>query len=168
MSLGRGKGRAIKTRKLKMTNNSVSLSQINCPPLFALLLSLLAAMLVTPVSTSFARENTSVGLADATVLIIRHAEKPDSGTGLAPAGEVRAQAYIGYFQHLRLNGVVFRPDTLTADSKNSESGRNLGVRRREKADHPAVVHRAQLLSSGARSARPVVTIAFVDVCSCAC
>ncbi|WP_244661931.1 flagellar basal body-associated protein FliL [Mesorhizobium huakuii] len=83
--------------------------------------ALLIPSLVTPVSISAALETTSSGLADATVLIIRHAEKPDSGTGLSPAGEARAQAYVGYFQHLMLNGVEFRPDTLiaTADSPNS-------------------------------------------------
>ncbi|MEP6563981.1 MAG: flagellar basal body-associated protein FliL [Mesorhizobium sp.] len=84
-------------------------------------LALLVTSLVTPVSTSAALETPTAGLADATVLIIRHAEKPDSGTGLSPAGEARAQAYVRYFQHLTLNGVAFRPDTLiaTADSKNS-------------------------------------------------
>lgn len=73
------------------------------------------------VSTGMALGSTSVGLADATVMIVRHAEKPKSGTGLAPAGEARAQAYVSYYQHLVLNGVAFRPDTLiaTADSRNS-------------------------------------------------
>lgn len=32
-----------------------------------------------------------------TVLIIRHAEKPESGQGLAPAGEQRAAAYTRFF-----------------------------------------------------------------------
>jgi hypothetical protein len=35
--------------------------------------------------------------ADATILIIRHGERPDSGTGLAPAGRQRALAYPGFF-----------------------------------------------------------------------
>jgi hypothetical protein len=61
------------------------------------------------------------GLADTTVLIIRHAEKPDSGAGLTPAGEARAQAYVGYFEHFSLNGQPMRPDWLVAaaDSKQS-------------------------------------------------
>lgn len=61
------------------------------------------------------------GLADATVVIVRHGEKPDEGTGLSPVGEARAKAYVGYFEHLLLDGVPFRPDTLvaSADSKNS-------------------------------------------------
>ncbi|NUS22517.1 MAG: flagellar basal body-associated protein FliL [Mesorhizobium sp.] len=63
-----------------------------------------------------------MGLADATVLIIRHGEKPDSGTGLSPAGEARAKAYVRYFQPLTLDdGTSFRPDMLvaTADTANS-------------------------------------------------
>ncbi|MDE3026920.1 MAG: hypothetical protein KGH84_00805 [Paracoccaceae bacterium] len=54
-------------------------------------------------------------------MTIRHAEKPASGTGLAPAGAARAQAYVSYFQHLNLSGGAFRPDMLiaTADSRNS-------------------------------------------------
>jgi len=66
-----------------------------------------------------AKERT--GLADATVVIVRHGEKPDEGAGLSPAGEARAKAYVGYFEHLSLDGTPFRPDTLvaSADSKNS-------------------------------------------------
>ncbi|UVK47697.1 flagellar basal body-associated protein FliL [Mesorhizobium sp. AR07] len=55
------------------------------------------------------------------MLIVRHGEKPDSGTGLSPAGEARANAYVAYFQPFMLDGVPFRPDVLvaSADSKNS-------------------------------------------------
>ena len=37
-------------------------------------------------------------LANNTVLIIRHSEKPDTGTGLNAAGEARARLYEKYFQ----------------------------------------------------------------------
>ncbi|WP_256752896.1 flagellar basal body-associated protein FliL [Mesorhizobium sp. Mes31] len=104
-----------------MEHESFSPTWLHRSRLLPLVLALLATWLVTPVSISAASEATSPGLADATVLIIRHAEKPDSGMGLSPTGEARAQAYVGYFQHLTLNGVAFRPDTLiaTADSPNS-------------------------------------------------
>jgi hypothetical protein len=81
-----------------------------------------AAWLVVGVlaaQVAVAKEKT--GLADATVVIVRHGEKPDKGAGLSPAGEARAKAYVGYFEHLSLDGTPFRPDTLvaSADSKNS-------------------------------------------------
>ncbi len=38
--------------------------------------------------------------ANATIYLIRHAEKPDSGKGLSPAGEARAKAYVQYFQNM--------------------------------------------------------------------
>lgn len=104
-----------------MSHESFSPNRVNRSRLLAFALAFLITSLVTPVSISAALEAKTAGLADATVLIIRHAEKPDSGTGLSPAGEARAQAYVGYFQHFTLNGAAFRPDTLiaTADSKNS-------------------------------------------------
>ncbi|WP_245235563.1 flagellar basal body-associated protein FliL [Mesorhizobium erdmanii] len=104
-----------------MCHESSSPNRVNRSRLLAFALAFLITSLVTPVAISAALEAKTAGLADATVLIIRHAEKPDSGTGLSPAGEARAQAYVGYFQHLTLNGATFRPDTLmaTADSKNS-------------------------------------------------
>lgn len=62
------------------------------------------------------------GLADTTVLIVRHAEKPAHGTGLAPAGQARAQAYVRYFESFAVDGQPLRPDTLvaTADSRHSD------------------------------------------------
>jgi hypothetical protein len=65
--------------------------------------------------------DAGVGLADTTVMIVRHAEKPESGPGLTPAGEARAQAYVGYFEHFTVNGQPMTPNTLyaAADSKSS-------------------------------------------------
>lgn len=61
------------------------------------------------------------GLANATILIIRHAEKPANGVGLTASGEARARAYVPYFKKLRIDG---RPAAVTdlvaaADSPNS-------------------------------------------------
>ena len=57
----------------------------------------------------------------ATILIIRHAEKPLSGRDLSPAGEQRAQSYVHYFQTLREGTRSLKPDALFAmkDSDNS-------------------------------------------------
>ena len=65
------------------------------------------------------------GLAGDTLLIVRHAEKPDSGSGLAPAGEARAKAYADYFAHFQLDGAPVKIGTIiaSADSENSERPR---------------------------------------------
>lgn len=61
------------------------------------------------------------GPAGATVVLVRHAEKPDAGPGLSPAGEVRARNYADYFRRFQVDGRPLTFDTLvaTADSKNS-------------------------------------------------
>ena len=40
------------------------------------------------------------------ILMVRHAEKPDSGRDLSVTGQERAQAYAVYFQNYILNGTV--------------------------------------------------------------
>jgi hypothetical protein len=61
-------------------------------------------------------------LANSTVLLIRHAEKPDKGSGLAPMGQARAEGYAAYFPALPLprHG---RPDHLFASHKSKKSDR---------------------------------------------
>ena len=63
----------------------------------------------------------SAPLSNATIFIIRHAEKPKDGAGLTPAGEKRALAYADYFPSLRVNKQPLKLEHLfaTADSKNS-------------------------------------------------
>lgn len=55
------------------------------------------------------------------IILIRHAEKPNSGPGLAIAGEERAQAYVVFFQNLRISGKPITFDYIfsCADSPNS-------------------------------------------------
>jgi hypothetical protein len=67
----------------------------------------------------------ATGLANATVLIIRHAEEAESGAGLSPAGQARARAYARYFQPFVLGGTPLRIDTLiaAADSRGSQRSR---------------------------------------------
>jgi hypothetical protein len=60
-------------------------------------------------------------LANTTVLIVRHAEKPKEGNSLTPQGFARAQAYTHYFAPFHLDGRPFEINALYAghDSKNS-------------------------------------------------
>ncbi|WP_085655874.1 flagellar basal body-associated protein FliL [Pseudomonas sp. B11(2017)] len=64
------------------------------------------------------------GLRNATVLIIRHAEKPDVGTELNARGEQRAAAYADYFNPLELDGQALTPQRLLAAGDSPESVRS--------------------------------------------
>ncbi len=65
------------------------------------------------------------GLRDAVVLIIRHAEKPEDGFELSPAGQQRAAAYVNYFKNFTVDGQPLKPNYLfaTADSEKSHRPR---------------------------------------------
>jgi hypothetical protein len=60
-------------------------------------------------------------LANNTVLIVRHSEKPETGTGLTPLGEARARLYAKYFEPFQEEGLSISVDSLYAgaDSKSS-------------------------------------------------
>ncbi len=60
-------------------------------------------------------------LAHARLYIVRHAEKPLEGTGLTPAGEARAKAYVAYFRKDPLDGSTLRLSHVFAakDSRKS-------------------------------------------------
>jgi hypothetical protein len=93
--------------------------------------ALMALLLITMASPAVAHHNDdgsaspsiAARLANATVLIVRHAEKPASGPGLSPAGEARAKAYAGYFRRLTFDGAPVRIDTLIATADSEESRR---------------------------------------------
>ena len=61
----------------------------------------------------------------ATILMIRHAEKPASGTGLSMMGQQRAQAYSIYFQNYLLNGKALNLNYLFAAEDSKQSNRSL-------------------------------------------
>jgi hypothetical protein len=65
------------------------------------------------------------GPKDAVVLIIRHAEKPDTGPGLSPSGQQRAEAYKDYFKNFTVDSKPLRIDAIFAakDSKASQRPR---------------------------------------------
>lgn len=66
-----------------------------------------------------------LGVKNATILIVRHAEKPDSGIGLSEEGQKRAQAYAQYFQHYECDGKPLKLTLLypAADGKHSRRSR---------------------------------------------
>jgi broad specificity phosphatase PhoE len=68
-------------------------------------------------------DNGSGGLDNTIVLIIRHAEKPDSGPGLAPAGIERANRYPDYFRNYTVDSVPMVPSALFAAAISKDSQR---------------------------------------------
>jgi broad specificity phosphatase PhoE len=65
------------------------------------------------------------GPKNAVVLIIRHAEVADSGHGLSPRGEERAEAYKNYFLNFTVDSKRRKPDEVLVarDSKQSHRPR---------------------------------------------
>jgi len=64
--------------------------------------------------------------ANATIFLVRHAEKPASGPGLSPAGQARAKAYAKYFQNLKdRQGNIIHWDYLFACEDSDHSDRPL-------------------------------------------
>jgi hypothetical protein len=61
------------------------------------------------------------GPKNSVVLIIRHAENPDTGHGLSPRGEQRAEAYKDYFKNFTVDSKRLEPVAIFAakDSKQS-------------------------------------------------
>src|SRR5437764_10364461 len=71
----------------------------------------------------YGQAQSSPRLKNATVLIIRHAEKPESGKHLSPAGVRRAQAYVDFFNSFTLNSHLVKIDHLFAAKKSKNSDR---------------------------------------------
>jgi hypothetical protein len=93
-------------------------------------IALLSALLIfgARVDLLTAHAASQPGLAGSTVLIIRHAEKPSKKSGmpdLKRAGEARANAYVDYFQNLKVDGAPIHIDAViaAADSKRSMRSR---------------------------------------------
>jgi broad specificity phosphatase PhoE len=84
-------------------------------------LLMVAVVTVSVLVLSFAHGAGASGLRNTTVLIVRHAEKPDVGRELNAQGQQRAAAYADYFTPLKLGDETLTPQRLiaTADSPQS-------------------------------------------------
>lgn len=87
---------------------------------WAFALSLQAGLLL-PGPQGTAQSQATDFLANNTVLIVRHAEKPPQGRELTPAGEARARAYATYFEPFNQDGFNVRVDALYAGADSSGS-----------------------------------------------
>ena len=76
-------------------------------------------------SALLAAANAQEGPKNATVLIIRHAEDADSGDGISPLGQQRAEAYKNYFLNFTVDSKGREPAVIFAakDSKKSHRPR---------------------------------------------
>ena len=76
-------------------------------------------------SALLAAANAQEGPKNATVLIIRHAEDADSGDGISPLGQERAEAYKNYFLNFTVDSKRREPQAIFAakDSKKSHRPR---------------------------------------------
>ena len=76
-------------------------------------------------STLAIAADSQSGPKDAVVLVIRHAEDADSGNGISPLGEKRAEAYKNYFLNFAVDSRRLEPDVVLAakDSKKSHRPR---------------------------------------------
>ena len=65
------------------------------------------------------------GPKNSVVLIIRHAEDADSGDGISPLGQKRAEAYKNYFRNFTVDSKRLEPNAIFAakDSKKSHRPR---------------------------------------------
>ncbi|RON03836.1 flagellar basal body-associated protein FliL [Pseudomonas brassicacearum] len=86
-------------------------------------LAVLPALVISTQAPANQSDKTAQGLRNVTVLIVRHAEKPDQGMGLSPRGEQRAEAYAHYFDPLQLGSKNLVPQRLIATSDSKSSAR---------------------------------------------
>ena len=93
---------------------------------FKLIFCVLIALAI-PAETfpdSAQNENES-GLRDTVILVIRHAEDADDGSGLSPVGDARARAYASYFKNFTIDGRPLKLDHIfsTRNFRNSHRPR---------------------------------------------
>jgi len=77
---------------------------------------------LTPCSHLLAQDALN-HLANSTVLVIRHAEKPAEGANLNPEGSARAESYARYFHSFAIDGTTIPINALFAGSDTPNSAR---------------------------------------------
>lgn len=82
---------------------------------------MVAVVAASVLALSVVQSSAAPGLRNVTVLIVRHAEKPDVGRELNARGEQRAAAYADYFTPLKLDGQPLTPQRLIATADSAES-----------------------------------------------
>ena len=82
---------------------------------------MVAVVAASVLMLSVVQSSAAPGLRNVTVLIVRHAEKPDVGRELNARGEQRAAAYADYFTPLKLDGQTLTPQRLIATADSAES-----------------------------------------------
>jgi hypothetical protein len=86
--------------------------------------ALLSSALPSSSALAKQRDLAAPEMGGVTILIIRHAEKPASASGLSPAGSTRAAAYARYFNPFKAGpGEPFAPDMLIASTNTTKSDR---------------------------------------------
>jgi len=90
-----------------------------------LLCGFLALAIPTAIFAKPITDEKFSALRNAVILIIRHAEKPDSGSGLSASGEARAKAYVNYFKNFTnpVDGESLKINYIFAAADSKESHR---------------------------------------------
>ena len=105
-------------------------------------LLMVAAVTASVLVLSFAQGSAAPGLRNVTVLIVRHAEKPEVGRELNARGEQRAAAYADYFTSLQLDDQTLTPQRLIATRQPGKHPTASDTDSTVPA--PAIAHRAAL------------------------
>lgn len=86
---------------------------------------LFTAVIFLVLATGEGQAKTAAPLENTTVFIIRHAEKPDQGMDLSPAGVKRAQAYPAFFRSFKDDSGPVKIDHLFAAQESKNSNRSV-------------------------------------------
>jgi len=84
---------------------------------------LLTAVICLILTVECGQAKSGISLKNATVVIIRHAEKPETGKDLSPAGAHRAQAYVDFFKSFTIDSHPVKLNHLFAAAESKHSNR---------------------------------------------